>query len=235
VSEIEAVLLDAGGVLVLPSHEPVLAALARVAVRVDAARLDAAHYSGMHALDEAPPEAFDWRDYLGAYVRTLGVAAEVRDAAISVLRPLFDDSARLWRRAVPGANEGLHALLAAGVRLGVVSNAEGTCEARLAELAVCQVGAGRGAPVEIVIDSHVVGVEKPDPAIFGFALRAMDLDPARCLYVGDSVRFDVAGARAAGLSPVLVTPEPAARDGGFPRVRGVAELAELLSSGSRPR
>ena len=227
-SEIDAVLLDAGGVLVLPSHEPVVAALASVEVRVDALLLDAAHYAGMRGLDEAPPDAFDWRDYLGAYVRTLGIAGGRRDAAVSVLRPLFDDSARLWRRAVPGARKGLAALLAEGVRLGVVSNAEGTCEARLAELAVCQVGSGRGAPVEIVVDSHVVGVEKPDPAIFGFALRAMDLDPARCLYVGDSVRFDVAGARAAGLSPVLVTPEPAARDGEFPRVRGVAELLALL-------
>jgi putative hydrolase of the HAD superfamily len=228
VSEIDAVLLDAGGVLVLPSHEPLVAALASVEVQVDALLLDAAHYAGMRGLDEAPPHAFDWRDYLRAYVQTLGVAEARRDAALAALRPLFDDSARLWRRAVPGAREGLEALLAAGVRLGVVSNAEGTCEARLAELAVCQVGAGRGASIEIVIDSHVVGVEKPDPAIFGFALRAMDLDPARCLYVGDSVRFDVAGARAAGLEPVLVTPEPAARGGEFSRVRGVAELLALL-------
>jgi putative hydrolase of the HAD superfamily len=228
VKAVDAVLLDAGGVLMLPSHEPILAALERIGVAIDAARLDAAHYAGIRALDEAPPELFDWRPYLHAYVRTLGVAEARREAAVSVLRARFDDSASLWRRAIPGAREALLALRAAGVRLGVVSNAEGTCEARLAELAVCQVGPGAGAPVEIVVDSHLVGVEKPDPAIFGFALRAMDLDPARCLYVGDSLRFDVAGARAAGLRPVLVTPEPAARDGAFARVRGVAELLELL-------
>jgi putative hydrolase of the HAD superfamily len=81
----------------------------------------------------------------------------------------------------------------------------------------------------VVIDSHVVGVEKPDPAIFGFALRAMDLDPARCLYLGDSIRIDVAGARAAGLTPVLVTPDPTARAGDFPRIRAVAELLQLLA------
>jgi putative hydrolase of the HAD superfamily len=228
VSSIEAVLLDAGGVLMLPSHEPVLAALAAVGVAIDAARLDRAHYAGMRALDEAPPEFFEWRPYLEAYVRVLGVAAARREAAIAALGARFDDSATLWRRAIPGAREALHALLASGVRLGVVSNAEGTCEARLAELAVCQVGPGPGAPVEVVVDSHHVGVEKPDPAIFGFALRAMDLDPARCLYVGDSLRFDVAGARAAGLRPVLVTPEPAAREGAFARVRSVAELLDLL-------
>ena len=225
---VEAVLLDAGGVLMLPSHEPILAALERVGVAVDPARIDAAHYAGMRGLDEAPPERFDWRDYLEAYVRTLEVEAPRRESAIVALHARFDDSASLWRRAIPGARDTLQALLAAGVRLGVVSNAEGTCQARLAELAVCQVGPGRGAPVEIVVDSHLVGVEKPDPKIFGFALSAMGLDPARCLYVGDSVRFDVAGARAAGLSPVLVTPEPEARAGAFARVRGLAELLSLL-------
>jgi putative hydrolase of the HAD superfamily len=228
VRSIDAVLLDAGGVLMLPSHEPILAALEAVGVAIDAARLDGAHYAGMRALDEAPPQPFDWRPYLEAYVRLLGVAAPRREAAIAVLGARFDDSAALWRRAIPGAREALHALLASGVRLGVVSNAEGTCEARLAELGVCQVGPGPGAPVEVVVDSHLVGVEKPDPAIFGFALRAMELDPARCLYVGDSLRFDVAGARAAGLRPVLVTPEPAVREGAFDRVRSVAELLRLL-------
>ena len=228
VKSVDAVLLDAGGVLMLPSHEPIVATLERIDVAVDALLLDGAHYAGMRGLDEAPAGAFDWGHYLHAYVETLGVAGARREAAIALLRERFDDSATLWRRPVPGAREALHALLAAGVRLGVVSNAEGTCEARLAELAVCQVGPGPGAPVEIVIDSHWVGVEKPDPAIFGFALRAMELDPARCLYVGDSVRFDVAGARAAGLSPVLVTPEPSAREGAFARVRGIAELLELL-------
>jgi putative hydrolase of the HAD superfamily len=226
---VDAVLLDAGGVLMLPSHEPIIAALERIEVSIDAELLDAAHYAGMRGLDDAPPELFDWRPYLDAYVRTLGVAAPRREAAMAALHARFDDSAALWRRPIARAREALHALLAAGVRLGVVSNAEGTCEARLLELAICQVGPGPGAPVEIVVDSHVVGVEKPDPAIFGFALRAMGLDPARCLYVGDSVRFDVAGARAAGLRPVLVTPEPALRAGEFARVRGVAELLDLLA------
>jgi putative hydrolase of the HAD superfamily len=226
--KIEAVLLDAGGVLVLPSHEPIVAAFASMGLAVDASRVDAAHYAGMRGLDEAPHGPFDWRHYLSAYLGTLGVPEARRAAAAQALRATFDGSATLWRRPTAGVREALAALAQTGVRLGVVSNAEGTVEARLSELAICQVGAGAGVPVEVVIDSHVVGVEKPDPAIFGFALRAMGLDPARCLYLGDSVRIDVAGSSAAGLSPVLVTPEPDARDGAFPRIRSVAELLPLL-------
>jgi putative hydrolase of the HAD superfamily len=226
---IDAVLLDAGGVLVLPSHEPVAAALAEVEVEVEASRLDAAHYAGMRGLDEAPDGAFDWRHYLDAYLRTLGVPAPLRPRARERLAREFGTSQTLWRRPTAGVRDALATLAASGVRLGVVSNAEGTVEARLCELAICQVGAGGGVPVEVVVDSHLVGVEKPDPAIFGFALRAMGLDPARCLYLGDSVRIDVAGARAAGMTPVLVTPEPDARSGSFPRIRSVAELLERLA------
>jgi putative hydrolase of the HAD superfamily len=227
--DVDAVLLDAGGVLVLPSHEPIAAALAEVEVEADASRLDAAHYAGMHGLDEAPHGPFDWRHYLDAYLAALGVAPALRPRARERLAREFGTSNTLWRRPTAGVRAALAALAASGVRLGVVSNAEGTVEARLCELSICQVGAGGGAPVEVVIDSHRVGVEKPDPAIFGFALRAMGLDPARCLYLGDSVRIDVAGARAAGLSPVLVTPDPDARRGDFPRIRGVAELLALLA------
>ncbi len=221
----EAVLLDAGGVLVLPSHEPVLEALVEVEVEVEPGRLDAAHYAGMRGLDTAPHGPFDWRDYLAAYLDALAVPEPQRPEASERLRALFAGSAALWSRPTAGVREALTALAESGLRLGVVSNAEGTVAARLAELAICQVGAGAGVPVEVVIDSHVVGVEKPDPAIFGFALRAMELGPARCLYLGDSVRIDVAGARAAGLTPVLVTPEPAARSGDFRRIRSIAELA----------
>jgi hypothetical protein len=46
VRSIDAVLLDAGGVLMLPSHEPVLAALEAVGVAIEAAGLDRAHYAG---------------------------------------------------------------------------------------------------------------------------------------------------------------------------------------------
>jgi putative hydrolase of the HAD superfamily len=227
-ADVDAVLLDAGGVLVLPSHEPIQGALAELEVEVESHRLDAAHYAGMRGLDEAPPGRFDWGHYLAAYLRALAVPEARHAPARERLRATFDASAALWRRPTAGAREALAALAARGLRLGVVSNAEGTVAARLAELAICQVGAGAGVPVEVVIDSHVVGVEKPDPAIFGFALRAMDLDPARCLYLGDSVRIDVAGSRAAGLRPVLVTPEPESRGGDFLRVGSVAELLALL-------
>ena len=58
-----------------------------------------------------------------------------------------------------------------------------------------------------VVDSHVVGVAKPDPAIFAHAaVHFPGITPECIAYVGDSVTLDVGGARAAGLHPILVDP-----------------------------
>jgi putative hydrolase of the HAD superfamily len=73
---------------------------------------------------------------------------------------------------------------------------------------ICGVGSDDGevAEVAIVVDSHVVGIEKPDPRIFTIALDALGIDATDAVYVGDTVFFDVEGARAAGLLPVHVDP-----------------------------
>jgi putative hydrolase of the HAD superfamily len=81
--------------------------------------------------------------------------------------------------------------------------------------------------VDAVVTSAEAGVAKPDPAIFE---RALDLAGAvadEAVHVGDSLDNDVAGARAAGIRPVLV-----ARDGDAPAgveaIRSLAELPALL-------
>ena len=109
--------------------------------------------------------------------------------------------------------------------LGVVSNASGQIEAVLRRTGVCQVGPGAGVDVRCVVDSHVVGVAKPDPAIFEHAaVHFPDVARSRVAYVGDSVTMDVGGATAAGLHPILVDPYDDHRDGDFDRIRSLADL-----------
>ena len=85
-----------------------------------------------------------------------------RDEAHRHLDSEFADAA-LWVEPVPGSREGLQALADTGVRLGIVSNADGMMGPRLAQLELCQVGPGIGVDIECVIDSGNVGVMKPDP------------------------------------------------------------------------
>ena len=180
----------------------------------------------MRAHDACPHEAGIWRAYLGAYVETLAIPGPRRPSAIRALSRAFA-SGTLWMRPIESARRGLRQLAQSGLRIGVVSNAEGTVERRLRELAICQVGPGPGTPVEVIIDSELVGVEKPDPAIFEPALAAMELEASCCLYVGDSVRNDVRGALAAGLTPVLMDPEGLHDSQGHARVQELTEVVRL--------
>jgi putative hydrolase of the HAD superfamily len=106
---------------------------------------------------------------------------------------------RLWCEPMPRVRESLEALRALDLRLVVVSNSDGTVERALAEQ-------GLRAFFHAVLDSHVIGFEKPDPRIFHAALDRAGSAPGRTLHVGDIYDADVVGARAAGIHPLLLDP-----------------------------
>jgi FMN phosphatase YigB (HAD superfamily) len=76
-----------------------------------------------------------------------------------------------------------------------------------------------------------VGVEKPDPAIFAFALEALDLPAERCIYVGDSVHFDVNGASAAGIAAVHLMPFQSCVGDAHPHAGSLEVFADRLLAG----
>jgi putative hydrolase of the HAD superfamily len=57
-----------------------------------------------------------------------------------------------------------------------------------------------------VIDSTVVGIEKPDPGIFKLALRRIGCPPENVVHVGDMLSTDIAGARGVGIEAVHFDP-----------------------------
>ena len=91
--------------------------------------------------------------------------------------------------------------------------------------AVAHVGTGPGVEVEVIVDSTVVGVAKPDARIFEIALDAMGVAAADSWYVGDMPAFDVAGARNAGLRPFLMDPDQLHLDADYDRIGSLSELA----------
>jgi putative hydrolase of the HAD superfamily len=227
----KAVLLDVGGVLLLPNHERMLGALTRAGFTPSVEVLDNAHYAGAARLDDATVTTHwpdYWKCYLDAYITTCGVPDELREDAHQHLDSEFAVVAS-WTRIAPGSPEGLLALVATGVRLGIVSNADGTVEQQLREYGVVQVGQGAGVEVECVIDSGAVGVSKPDPRIFHFALDAMGVEPSDAWYVGDMPAFDVVGARSAGLRPFVMDPYQLHLDAEYERVASLTELAEIVT------
>jgi putative hydrolase of the HAD superfamily len=235
-SGVSAILIDAGGVLIFPQPGLLLPPLQAAGVSPGIAELERAHYQAMLVQDLAalPPAAGTWWvEYLSGYVaacgvpedRCAGVAAEIAAAT----------RGHAWTHVGTGAAGGLRSLAALGLPMGVVSNSDGTVQDELLRLGVCYAPDGRdsaaaGVRVGVVVDSAVVGVAKPDPAIFAIALQALGVPASdTVLHVGDSLRYDVAGALAAGLRPVHLDPYgfcPA--PDGHEHVRSLAELAGIL-------
>lgn len=59
-----------------------------------------------------------------------------------------------------------------------------------------------------VVLSSVLGIRKPDPEIYLEAARRADVDPSRCVYVGDNLKRDVTGARKAGFGIIVIMIAP---------------------------
>jgi len=160
-----------------------------------------------------------------------GVPQDRRDEAHRHLDDEFADAA-LWVEPVPGSREGLQALADTGVRLGLISNADGMMGPRLAQLELCQVGPGIGVDIECVIDSGNVGVMKPDPRIFEVAIDLLSLDADQIWYVGDMPAIDLVGARRAGIRPILMDPIGPHFDASYERIPSLVGFAELIVTAS---
>jgi putative hydrolase of the HAD superfamily len=155
--------------------------------------------------------------------------ATARELSRDAVRAALLEALRF--RAYPEVPAALRALRAAGRRLVVVSNWDVSLHEALD-------ATGLAPLVDGALSSAEAGVAKPNPAIFARALeRAGGDGSAVCatgaggLHAGDSVTCDVAGARAAGLRPVLVArhgtaaPVPA----GVAVIRSLAELPRLAA------
>ena len=216
----DAVLLDAGGVLVLPDPLVLGPLLAYYGGDPSVDAHHRAHHAAMAAKSAAGADEVTWGPYDEAYVDAVGVdPADRAEAAMVLGRTRFHAT---WRWVIPESRAALDRLAAGGVPLGVVSNASGQIESMLAR-SICQVGPGDHVDVRVIVDSEVVGVAKPDPAIFDHALGALPgVERSRIAYVGDSVVMDVGGAAAAGLHPLLLDPF-----GHHAHLEGVERLASL--------
>lgn len=218
---IRAVLFDAGGTLI---HMDAERASRAAGIAYDAAAFGQAYDAALAEIRRwvlANPQSTDSQRmplFLGAILLRLGVPEGQRRQAAGAIAAEHR-RANLWSRGAEDAPETLEALRTRGYRLAVVSNADGRVRGLLEE-------AGLSRYFEFVVDSAEIGVEKPDPRIFQAAAARLDLPPFACAYVGDIYEIDVLGARAAGLTPILIGAGLAPEDVG--RVERLSELLGLF-------
>jgi len=228
--DIQAVLLDIGGVMLIPDVRVLADEFAEVDFSLGVDDFWRAHYFGMAALDEFGGGPGAWTEgYVGGVLDGLGSTGQSRDRLRSVrtvARRLSDS--KLWRWQVPGSFEALRELSERAVKLAFVSNSDGTGEQKLVSMGLSQVGPGDGVEVDAIVDSTVAGVAKPDPAIFEMAVNALGVEAGRSVFVGDSLLYDIDGARTAGLVPLHFDPFEICGDDDHGHVTGLKDLLDMF-------
>ena len=82
---------------------------------------------------------------------------------------------------------------------------------------------------ETLTVSEEVGVKKPNPEIFQYALRKAHATAEESLMIGDEMAVDIDGARAAGIDTVLFNPKGEKIDGERTfEVRNLLEIKQIL-------
>jgi len=200
------------------------------------------HPSGEHMLAEARAECPDFEAEPYHLVSALVLAAEARHLAL----PLGLDGAgkvavtwgmlvglpaetalRVWQRMMaredlyceldPEAVELFGELRSRSIRVGAVSNSDGTLHAELRHF-------GLDRYFDAIIDSTAVSAQKPDLAIYRAAFAALDVAAHECWFVGDGLVNDVLGARDAGIGLAVLYD----RFDVYQRLPGVARVSRLM-------
>jgi len=227
---LETVFLDAGGVLLYPNWWRVSEALAKHGVTVSPEALIAADPRARRELDDigviggTTDASRGWLffDLVLAHAGT--PRSDATAAALAVLHA-YHTASNLWEYVPPYVVPALEALRGRGLRLVVVSNANGTLLAHMERL-------GLTARFDHIFDSADEGVEKPDPRFFEIALARSGARKDTTIHVGDLYYVDVVGARNAGLRGVLLDEANLRPDADCPRVQSLADLVSAISSGA---
>jgi len=229
---VSAVLFDVGNTLHHVDHAFLAHTITSYGHPVDAQTVAVAEYQAKHAIDDLFRRAAGGDDssrqfsYFETILAALDVPASLWTAILADLQAENRRSS-LWRVMHESTPAVLAELARRGFALGVVSNADGRVAAALNEK-------GTASYFRAIIDSHVVGVEKPNRRIFDLAVEACGMDPERTAYVGDIYEIDVRGARAAGLVPILLDPLQRYGELDCPRITALDELLDLLGPSPLP-
>jgi HAD superfamily hydrolase (TIGR01509 family) len=231
---LRAIFFDAGNTLIFPRLEELAQDLAEQGYPAEVEDFHAAERAGKQKLDEwlwpqirlgEVPRTIDhfyWGAYLQALVERIRAPESEHGRLMKRVAEGFQDIT-LWSRVLPETHPYLEKLRAEGYFLGVISNSIGTMEEQLARLDLAR-------HFETVIDSAIVGVEKPHPEIFKIALDRAGAKPQETIFVGDTHATDIGGAQLAGLHGVLMDRVGAYPTAACPRINSLPELDSVLAN-----
>ena len=237
-SPLQAIFLDLDGTLLDNSlHEEAIARtceeIAAIQPELEGARLIEANRRIWEAY--WPQVEEDWNlgvidgesPSLEAWRRTLRACGCSDESVVQRAAQIHGQLGRAAYRLFNDVHEFLAAVSRAHIQLALITNgASGIQRDKLHALEI-------GHWFDSIIISGEVGVAKPDPKIFEFALRGLSVESKAACHVGDSLVTDVAGANAAGITSVWLNRTEVVRmeEDPVPEIE-IRALSDLIASWS---
>lgn len=216
-------IFDAGGVLVFPDFNLLAEIASRVGIKTSPTNIAKQHADLFRALDEhiAQYHKIPKIQYFLDIFKQVTESNE-KALAASELTYLADKERHIWATTQPWVRKSIQKLEDLGFQMAVISNSDGRVEQILQELELREY-------FKIVIDSFIVGVEKPDSRIFDIALQRLGWDPSETIYIGDIYFIDVWGANQAGLGAIHLDKMGLYKDWEGIRIPSIKDLPGLLT------
>jgi putative hydrolase of the HAD superfamily len=227
-----ALLVDVGGVLLLPNAAILTPVVARNGGVTTEEEFMRAHFAAHNA---AFPTHGETRNYYELLPHYAGVPEDRVHACFEEYLAI-SQTRNMWHAPDAASKAALAAFAADGVSIAIVSQADGSIAQMLIDAEMCQEGDGPGVRVDAVLDSAVVGIDKPDPRFFRFAVDRLGATVDAAVHVGDTVTADVRGAQAAGITAVHFDPYGDCDDpSDHEHVRTLAEMSRFIPAVSEAR
>jgi len=233
-SNVELLCLDAGNVVIFLDHERLARILRGLGFETTAAALNRSEGLAKIAIEtnsmvdvawthRGAPGAAGWGRMLATTLHGVGVPKEALAPSLDAIWTEHVEL-NLWSVVPPGLRDALNALRQTGARVAIVSNSEGMLERLFRDLGIHDA-------FDTIVDSGVVGVEKPAPEIFRMAMDRCAATPATSVHLGDTYASDTLGARASDIRTALVDVHGhmAGRHLDVVRVPGAVEFAHALT------
>lgn len=172
---------------------------------------------------ESSESALFFTKYYEEILSGIGVIEGVQELAIKLNRLLKNEvkTEDLWSNLLDRSEEALINFQKIGLKIIVISNSDGTVKKQL-------IRQGLEKYFDGIIDSYIVGVEKPNPAIFYLAAAKYNFNTKEALHIGDNYYTDIIGAQKAMMYSILLDPYDAWKGYDCPKCNTMFEVSKLF-------
>lgn len=224
---LKAVLFDLGGTLVKTASPPEI--IRRILEKYGFnRRIEDIAVAHQKAEESMSPEDYrlPYYEFWIKWNKRILKALQISEKADFLAKVLVDE---WWDNAnvelYSDVEETLEKLRRMGLKLGIITNAF--------KKDIDEIFARANLPnfFDVAVGIDTIGKPKPDPQVFLYAVRELNIKPHESLFIGDSLENDYFGAVKAGLKAVLIDRASAINDRpGLIKISDLRELIKLVRS-----